>query len=53
MAVLVYRFLTTWLDSTNTVLRRTPWNCTEVFRRNNGRWQIVHTHWSYICGVRV
>ncbi len=23
------------------------WNCTEVYRRNEDRWQIVQTHWSY------
>jgi len=23
------------------------WNCTEVYRRNDDRWQIVQTHWSY------
>jgi len=23
------------------------WNCTEVYRRSGGRWQIIQTHWSY------
>ena len=23
------------------------WNCTEVYRRNGDRWQIIQTHWSY------
>jgi ketosteroid isomerase-like protein len=23
------------------------WNCTEVYRRDNGSWKIVQTHWSY------
>ncbi len=23
------------------------WNCTEVYRRDNDRWQIMQTHWSY------
>lgn len=22
------------------------WNCTEVYRRLDGEWRIVHTHWS-------
>lgn len=22
------------------------WNCTEVYRRRDGRWEIVQTHWS-------
>jgi len=26
--------------------RTTRWNTTEVYRRINGRWKIVHTHWS-------
>ena len=23
------------------------WNCTEVYRRDGGRWQVIQTHWSY------
>ena len=23
------------------------WNCTEVYRHNGDRWQIIQTHWSY------
>jgi ketosteroid isomerase-like protein len=23
------------------------WNCTEVYRRADGEWKIVHTHWSF------
>lgn len=23
------------------------WNCTEVYRRQGDRWQIIQTHWSY------
>jgi ketosteroid isomerase-like protein len=26
---------------------RYPWNCTEVYRRSGGRWEIIQTHWSY------
>ncbi len=22
------------------------WNCTEVYRRTDGSWRIIHTHWS-------
>ncbi len=22
------------------------WNCTEVYRRRDGAWRIIHTHWS-------
>jgi uncharacterized protein (TIGR02246 family) len=31
---------------------RHPWNCTEVYRRSDRRWQIVQTHWSYTRSVR-
>lgn len=24
------------------------WNCTEVYKLNNGQWQIIQTHWSFI-----
>jgi ketosteroid isomerase-like protein len=27
------------------------WNATEVFQRLDGRWQIVHSHWSYVQPV--
>jgi hypothetical protein len=23
------------------------WNCTEVYRNTDGRWQIIQTHWSF------
>jgi ketosteroid isomerase-like protein len=23
------------------------WNCTEVYRRKDARWQIIQTHWSF------
>ena len=28
------------------------WNCTEVYRRTNGKWLIIQTHWSYTISVR-
>lgn len=31
-------------DGQERVLNR--WNCTEVYRRQDGRWRIVHSHWS-------
>ncbi len=28
------------------------WNCTEVYRRDGDRWQIIQTHWSYTQRVQ-
>jgi ketosteroid isomerase-like protein len=53
LAVLTYRFLSTWLNLDGSVSNRTPWNCTEVFMRVDGHWRIIHTHWSYIGGERL
>lgn len=53
MAVLVYRFLSTRLKKDGSVASRTPWNCTEVFIKMRGQWQITHTHWSLIKGERI
>ncbi|MBN1305290.1 MAG: nuclear transport factor 2 family protein [Anaerolineales bacterium] len=25
----------------------TRWNCTEVYRQDDGHWRIIQTHWSY------
>jgi ketosteroid isomerase-like protein len=53
LAVLFYRDLTTWLNPDGSVSHRTPWNCSEVYRRTEGQWRIIHTHWSFIRGVRL
>jgi ketosteroid isomerase-like protein len=52
MAVLFYRFLSTGLNPDGSVESRIPWNCSEIFVRTDGRWQIAHTHWSLINGER-
>jgi ketosteroid isomerase-like protein len=49
-AVLFYRFLSTHLRDDDSIKRRTPWNCTEVYARRGGVWKIVHSHWSLIGG---
>jgi len=49
-AILIYRFFSTHLNSDGSIARRIPWNCTEVFSKIDGKWRIVHTHWSYING---
>lgn len=51
-AVLTYQFFSTVLNEDGTVKKRTPWHCTEVFVRTRGAWRIVHTHWSYMKGMR-
>ena len=51
-AVLFYRFFDTFLNKDGSIQRRNPWNCTEVYTKKNGRWRIVHTHWSLIKGER-
>jgi ketosteroid isomerase-like protein len=53
LAVLFYRFLSTWLSPDGSVSRRTPWNCTEIYQRIDGNWKIIHNHWSHILGERV
>ncbi len=52
-AVLVYRFFSTRIDPDGSIAGRTPWNCTEVFNKRDGKWYIVHTHWSFINGERI
>ena len=52
-AVLFYRFFSTYLNSDGSIAGRIPWNCTEVFSKIDGKWKIVHTHWSYINGEGV
>jgi len=42
MAVLTFNYVA---EGTNEVTSR--WNCTEVFRRDDGVWRIVQTHWSF------
>jgi ketosteroid isomerase-like protein len=53
MAVLIYRFFSTQLNPDGSIAKRTPWNCTEVYARSEGRWRIIHTHWSYIKGEKM
>lgn len=52
-AVLTYRFLSTTLKPDGSILKRVPWNCTEVYVKMDGQWHIVHNHWSLIKGERV
>lgn len=52
-AVLSYRFFSTVVNPDGSVASRTPWNCTEVFFKIDGKWKIIHTHWSFINGEKM
>ncbi len=52
-AVLSYRFFNTHLNSDGSIASRIPWNCTEVYFKTQGKWEIVHTHWSFINGEKI
>jgi len=41
LAVLTFNFVSYSGDN------ETSWNCTEVYRFDENRWQIIQTHWSY------
>ena len=45
-AILTFRF-NSYSGSEGTQMR---WNCTEVYRRTEGTWRIVQTHWSFTAG---
>jgi len=51
-AVLTCQLLAVVLDPDGTSKVRTPWHISEVFVRAGGAWRLVHTHWSYVKGVR-
>lgn len=46
-AILTYNFV-----SYGTNEDEYRWNCTEVYRRAESRWEIIQTHWSYTKAVR-
>ena len=41
MAVLTFNYVSYTEEEAN------RWNCTEVYRRRDGQWKIIQTHWSY------
>jgi ketosteroid isomerase-like protein len=53
MAVLTYRFFSTQLNPDGSIASRTPWNCSEIYARMDGKWRIIHNHWSFIKGERI
>jgi len=46
-AVLSYQYRSATRRDDGSAGNGTLWNTTEVFARRDGRWRIVHTHWSY------
>ena len=36
-----------WLTENGNRTRR--WNCTEIYRRRDASWRIVHSHWSIVA----
>jgi ketosteroid isomerase-like protein len=47
-AVLSYNYRSSVLSPEGAVIGQTPWNSTEVYFRREGRWRIVHNHWSFL-----
>ena len=47
VALLSYQYRSAERHEDASVGSDTRWNTTEVFARVDGRWRIVHTHWSY------
>ena len=41
LAVLTFNYVS------HTGGRKSRWNCTEVYRQAEDRWEIIQTHWSY------
>jgi ketosteroid isomerase-like protein len=47
-ALLTYNYRSSVLSPQGTVTSQTPWNSTELYFKRDGRWQIVHSHWSFV-----
>lgn len=47
MALLTYNLTTYERDLNDEERLGDCWNCTEVYARNEGKWKIIHSHWSF------
>jgi len=47
IAVLTYNLVNYELQQDGTERPTTRWNSTAVFRRVDGQWRTIHSHWSY------
>ena len=45
VAVLTYNLID-YAPTSDGSLTRSCWNSTEVYRRVDGKWKIIHSHWS-------
>ena len=48
MALLTYNLVNYARDANGAEVPGSRWNCTEVYRRRDARWEIVHSQWSYM-----
>jgi len=51
VAILTYHYISCRIGEEGAEEPSTHWNTTEVYCRIDGRWKIIHTHWSYNMGV--
>jgi uncharacterized protein (TIGR02246 family) len=47
MAVLTYNLANYIRGEAGSEVTGTPWNSTQVYRRINDQWRVVHVHWSF------
>ncbi len=47
MAVLTYNLANFSRGADGAEVAGTPWNSTQVYRRIEGKWRVVHVHWSF------
>jgi ketosteroid isomerase-like protein len=47
-AILTYNYRSTSITPEGSVQNQTLWNTTEVYFLLDGKWRIIHTHWSFV-----
>ena len=48
LALLTFNVVNYWKLPNQPETELARWNSTEVFARIDGRWKIIHSHWSFI-----
>jgi uncharacterized protein (TIGR02246 family) len=51
LAVLTFNAVSYAAQPDGALQAAATWNTTEVFRRTDGTWKIIHSHWSYVTPV--